>query len=105
MTVQNIIVAGKSGAGKQPRIDVLLAEYGLKQLSTGNIFREYLGAYGKVRELIKTDHLWRDGVFASDRDISAVIEPAAKISERQGRIGHFGFQSCAICGPGRIRAR
>lgn len=42
---QNVIVMGKSGAGKQPRIDVLTAEFGLKQLSTGNIFREYVGAF------------------------------------------------------------
>ena len=42
---QNVIVMGKSGAGKQPRIDVLTSEFGLKQLSTGNIFREYVGAF------------------------------------------------------------
>jgi adenylate kinase len=40
---QNIVVMGKSGAGKQPRIDVLVKEFGLKQLSTGDIFRHYLG--------------------------------------------------------------
>jgi len=43
--IQNIIVTGKSGAGKQPRIDVLVNEFGLTQLSTGNIFREYVGAF------------------------------------------------------------
>jgi len=43
--VQNIVVMGKSGAGKQPRIDVLVSEFGLKQLSTGNIFREYVGSF------------------------------------------------------------
>ncbi len=45
--IENIIVAGKSGAGKQPRIDVLAKEFGLTQLSTGNIFREYVGAFEK----------------------------------------------------------
>jgi adenylate kinase len=45
--VHNIVVMGKSGAGKQPRIDVLVSELGLKQLSTGNIFREYVGAFDK----------------------------------------------------------
>ena len=39
MNVQNIVVAGKSGAGKQPRVDVLVQTYGLRQLATGNIFR------------------------------------------------------------------
>lgn len=39
---ENIIVTGKSGAGKQPRIDVLTRKFDLEQLSTGNIFRTYL---------------------------------------------------------------
>ncbi|MHC4885637.1 MAG: hypothetical protein ACYTGH_11185 [Planctomycetota bacterium] len=46
--VQNVLVMGKSGAGKQPRIDVLLEEFGLTQLSTGNIFREYLGRFNAI---------------------------------------------------------
>ncbi len=40
--VDNVIVTGKSGAGKQPRIDVLVDEYDIEQLSTGDIFRSYL---------------------------------------------------------------
>lgn len=43
--VDNIVVAGRSGAGKQPRIDVLVRELGLVQLSTGNIFREFATAF------------------------------------------------------------
>ncbi|HEY5960868.1 MAG TPA: hypothetical protein VIV60_30140, partial [Polyangiaceae bacterium] len=31
VVVQNIVVAGKSGAGKQPRIDVLVERFGLTQ--------------------------------------------------------------------------
>jgi adenylate kinase len=46
--VRNILVMGKSGAGKQPRIDVLVEEFGLEQLSTGNIFRDYLGQYNAI---------------------------------------------------------
>lgn len=42
---ENIIVMGKSGAGKQPRINVLVRKFGLNQLSTGNIFRNYLGLF------------------------------------------------------------
>lgn len=45
---ENIIVMGKSGAGKQPRIDVLVRKFGLKQLSTGNIFRNYLGRFNEL---------------------------------------------------------
>ncbi len=47
-SVDNILVMGKSGAGKQPRIDVLVEEFGLEQLSTGNIFREYLGQFNAI---------------------------------------------------------
>lgn len=43
--VDNIIVCGKSGAGKQPRIDVLIDHFGMEQLSTGNIFREFMGKF------------------------------------------------------------
>ncbi|HHH80138.1 MAG TPA: adenylate kinase, partial [Thermoplasmatales archaeon] len=45
--ITNIVVAGKSGAGKQPRIDVLKEEFNLEQLSTGNIFRKYLGRFNE----------------------------------------------------------
>jgi adenylate kinase family enzyme len=75
--VQNIVVAGKSGAGKQPRIDVLLNLYNLKQLSTGNIFREFLGAFSKVRGAVQTEGLWQDGQFAPDSAIQAALEQAA----------------------------
>jgi len=40
--IKNVVVVGKSGAGKQPRIDVLVEEFNLEQLSTGDIFRSYL---------------------------------------------------------------
>ena len=66
MNVQNIVVAGKSGAGKQPRVDVLVQAYGLRQLATGNIFREYLGTFNKVRASAKTDGLWSEAGFAAD---------------------------------------
>jgi len=45
--VQNILVMGKSGAGKQPRIDVLLEEFGFEQLSTGDIFRHYMKIFNE----------------------------------------------------------
>ncbi len=46
--IDNVLVMGKSGAGKQPRIDVLIAEFGLEQLSTGDIFRSYLKAFDEI---------------------------------------------------------
>jgi len=78
VTVQNIVVAGKSGAGKQPRIDVLVQTYGLSQLSTGNIFREYLGHYGKIRDAVKVDGLWSESGFAPEAQIRAALAPAAE---------------------------
>jgi adenylate kinase len=46
-TITNVMVTGKSGAGKQPRIDVLKEEFNLHQLSTGDIFRFYLGKFNE----------------------------------------------------------
>lgn len=46
--IQNILVMGKSGAGKQPRIDVFIEEFGLQQLSTGDIFRSYLKVFDQT---------------------------------------------------------
>ena len=102
MTVQNIVVAGKSGAGKQPRIDVLLAEYGLKQISTGNIFREYLGAYGKVRSQVNVDHLWTDGKFASDAEIQAALSPAAAASNVKVESAMLGFKAAQYVDRGKF---
>lgn len=77
-SVGNIVVAGKSGAGKQPRIDVLVEEYGLTQLSTGNIFREYLGAFKKLDfDGSPADFARGDG-FAPDADIQAALASAAE---------------------------
>ncbi len=72
--VTNIIVTGKSGAGKQPRIDVLVEEFALEQLSTGNIFRTYLGKFndhGFDGDLEK----FRNGdKFIPDHEISEKLE-------------------------------
>jgi len=72
----NIVVTGKSGAGKQPRIDVLTATYGLRQLSTGNIFREYLGAFKKVRGGLDAAKFHRGDGFAPDAELRAALAPA-----------------------------
>jgi hypothetical protein len=80
--VQNLVVAGKSGAGKQPRIDVLTEKYGLVQLSTGNIFREYLGVFKKVREGARSDGLFdvQTGVFAANEAIAAALEGTCAVA-------------------------
>jgi adenylate kinase len=79
---QNILVMGKSGAGKQPRINVLVEEYGLKQLSTGDIFRHYLGLLGKLEVTISHSDL-RDeyGSLHSDERIIELLAPLAHSPE------------------------
>jgi len=76
--VLNIVVTGKSGAGKQPRIDVLVKEFGFQQLSTGNIFREYLGKFrdsgfkGDISQFYDA----KAGKFKPDKDIGAALKKA-----------------------------
>lgn len=74
--LRNIVVTGKSGAGKQPRIDVLCEVFGLTQLSTGNIFREYLGAWKKVREGLEPQAFYAGDGFVPDAEIEAALAPA-----------------------------
>ena len=102
MEIQNIVVAGKSGAGKQPRIDVLLSEFGLKQLSTGNIFREYLGAYGKVRDKVSGAALWKDGVFASEAVILKAFETAAEDAGIPAESVVLGFKAAQYVDRGKF---
>ncbi len=56
----NVIVTGKSGAGKQPRIDVLLDEYDMEQLSTGDIFRAYLKKFDEYDYDGDLSKFWND---------------------------------------------
>lgn len=102
VTVQNIVVAGKSGAGKQPRIDVLLVEYGLKQVSTGNIFREYLGAYGKIRNQVDVEHLWLDGKLAADSTIKATLQGAATAANVDIESAILGFKAAQYVDRGKF---
>jgi len=70
--ITNVIVTGKSGAGKQPRIDVLMEEFGLEQLSTGNIFRSYLGKFNDYGYEGELKEFWDDkkNEFVSDEEIA-----------------------------------
>jgi len=70
--ITNIVVSGKSGAGKQPRIDVLVEEFGLEQLSTGDIFRSYLGKFNDYNYDGSFEVFWNndDKQFISDEKIA-----------------------------------
>ncbi len=69
----NIIVTGKSGAGKQPRIDVLVDEFDLEQLSTGNIFRSYLGKFNDHGYSGDIGRFWQGKSFVRDDEIADVL--------------------------------
>lgn len=73
--VKNVIVTGKSGAGKQPRIDVLVDKYDLEQLSTGDIFRKYLGEFEDHAYDGDLDKFWDDDkeMFVDDDEIKQEI--------------------------------
>lgn len=70
--IANVIVTGKSGAGKQPRIDVLSEEYGLEQLSTGDIFRKYLGKFNEFGFQGDLNEFWdeENNSFIPDEQIA-----------------------------------
>ena len=93
VTVQNIVVGGKSGAGKQPRVDVLVETYALTQLSTGNIFREYLGQFAKIRDAVQTDGLWSEAGFAPDARILQALTPAATSKSVEPEAALLGFKA------------
>lgn len=73
--ISNILVTGKSGAGKQPRIDVLVNDFGLTQLSTGNIFREYVGAFDRSGFTGDLERFYdaENDTFVPDEEIEGAI--------------------------------
>ncbi|KAH3758349.1 adenylate kinase, mitochondrial [Pelomyxa schiedti] len=75
--VDNFLVMGKSGAGKQPRIDALRRIFGLTQLSTGTLFRTFLGAASKVgyKGDISAFYDESHGQFIPDEEILAKLGP------------------------------
>ena len=97
-TITNVMVTGKSGAGKQPRIDVLKEEFDLHQLSTGDIFRYYLGkfnnfGYGKDlsefydngQERFISDKKIKEKIGTDDAEI--ILGLKAKYFVNQGKFG------------------
>ena len=73
--ISNVMVTGKSGAGKQPRIDILINEFNLEQLSTGDIFRHYLGTFNKFgyKDDLSVFFNKDSQQFISDEKISEII--------------------------------
>jgi len=74
--ITNIVVVGKSGAGKQPRIDVLAEEFKFEQLSTGDIFRSYLKKFNDFgyKEDLREFFDERNSKFVSDDTIGRIIK-------------------------------
>jgi adenylate kinase len=76
----NIIVTGKSGAGKQPRIDVLIEQFGYSQLSTGNIFRTYLSLFKSLNLSLDLEEFFDSNKndFVDEKLIIEALQPASK---------------------------
>jgi len=64
--------------------------------------REYLGAYGKVRESVSVDGLFKDGVFAPDDQIRKALAGAAKKSEVPVDPAVLGFKAAQYVDRGRF---
>ena len=77
--IENILVMGRSGAGKQPRIDVLLEEFALEQLSTGDIFRHYMGVFNNIDHKGSLDIFWdeKGNWFLDDETMIKMIAHGA----------------------------
>ncbi len=71
----NILVMGKSGAGKQPRIDILTSDLGMKQLSTGNIFRSFMKIFKNEDYRGNTDKFFNSETqkFIPDEEIKNTL--------------------------------
>jgi len=87
----NIVVTGKSGAGKQPRIDALMEEFGLEQLSTGNIFRHYLGLFGRIDYPHALDAFWSEEGknFIPDKEIKESLRAFLNESGKTGQLAEL----------------
>ncbi len=74
-TFDNILVMGKSGAGKQPRVDVFISDFGLKQLSTGQIFRSFMKIVKKSAWEGDSNQFYDKKLqsFISDTDIKEIL--------------------------------
>lgn len=85
-TISNILVMGKSGAGKQPRIDVLVKEFGLKQLSTGNMFRSYLKKFNSIDYKGDVLQFFDEATetFLDDQEILKALGPVAEWEDSDG---------------------
>lgn len=101
-TFSNILVMGKSGAGKQPRIDVLADAFGLKQLSTGDLFRSNLKKFeaidyeGDITIFFdkENDSFW------SDDEILHELGPVAEWDDPQGVL--FGLKATYFVHEGKF---
>ncbi|KAK2943903.1 putative Adenylate kinase [Blattamonas nauphoetae] len=77
--VKIILVMGKSGSGKQPRIDCLAEEFGFMQVSTGNLFRACIGLFNSVDFKGELKSAWDDSKndFKPDTDLLKIVEEHA----------------------------
>jgi len=74
-TFDNILIMGKSGAGKQSRVDVFESDFGLKPFSTGHIFRSFMKIVNESAFDGDINHFYNTKLqsFISDAEIKNVL--------------------------------
>lgn len=80
----NLILLGAPGAGKGTQGDILVEEYGLKKISTGDIFREILK--NPDHPLYNDVKIIKEGKLVSDETVNNVVKFAVESSDNKNFI-------------------
>lgn len=82
--IRVILVMGKSGSGKQPRIDCLSDEFGFYQISTGTLFRDRIGLFNGVGYSSSLKNIYDESVneFKSNDEIINILANNSKHPEK-----------------------
>ena len=80
----NLILLGAPGAGKGTQGNLLVEEYGLKKISTGDIFREILK--DPSNPLYEDVKVIKEGKLVTDETVNNVVRYAVETSENKNFI-------------------
>ena len=88
----NLILLGAPGAGKGTQGNLLVEEYGLKKISTGDIFREILK--DPSNPLYEDVKVIKEGKLVTDETVNNVVRYAVETSENKNFIFDSFSASC-----------
>ncbi len=80
----NLVLLGAPGAGKGTQGNILVEEFGLKKLSTGDIFREILK--NEDHPLYEEVKVIKEGKLVSDETVNNVVRYAVETSDNKNFI-------------------